>query len=85
MTTRFSSLSHPNLSLVGDLRIIGGAALNVFVDVETREQPTSKNGDYYLNEGAHQLSIYHELPELKPPFSTADFIPMKRFAPTVFL
>jgi hypothetical protein len=55
-------------SVTGEMKIIGGSAINIFVDQETREQPTNRNGDFYLNEGAHQLSIYHELPELKSPF-----------------
>jgi hypothetical protein len=67
-------------SVTGEMRLIGGSAINIFVDQETREQPTNRNGDFYLNEGAHQLSIYHELPEVKSPFTLNDFVPLKRYS-----
>ncbi|KAM4722943.1 LOW QUALITY PROTEIN: coiled-coil domain-containing protein 17 [Rhinophrynus dorsalis] len=69
------------------ITLIGWAAINLFVESETEKAPTSDSGDLkiYLNEGAHQIRVYHKAPPTDRPFSVESVTSSGRMVPCATL
>jgi hypothetical protein len=67
------------------LVVVGYAVLNVFVETGTEKQPITDTGvQISLNEGGHQLRLYHEVPDGSQPF-TAYCLNNKKIVPCASL
>jgi hypothetical protein len=63
----------------GEVRVLGYAAINLFLHRIRKDQPVTANEqDYIINKGAFQLPIYCQEPYRKPPFSMASFNKLER-------
>ncbi|XP_053100271.1 coiled-coil domain-containing protein 17 isoform X3 [Hemicordylus capensis] len=69
------------------LILIGWAALNLFVEsgTHTVPEPGAKGIQVSLNDGAHQLRIFHNSPCLDQPFSTRIVTSTGRYVPCATL
>jgi hypothetical protein len=57
-----------------EVRIVGYAAINMFLQPNRKTQPVSPNEpDYMLNKGCFQIPIYCQEPYRKPPFNIESF------------
>ncbi|XP_040264098.1 coiled-coil domain-containing protein 17 [Bufo bufo] len=70
-----------------DLALIGWAAINLFVESGTLIAPKSESGDVQiaLNEGAHQIRIYHRPPPTDQAFSVDSLTSSGRVVPCATL
>ncbi|CAI5777313.1 Hypothetical predicted protein [Podarcis lilfordi] len=73
--------------LTSELIQIGWAALNVFVQcgTHTAPEPEAKGMQVSLNDGAHQLRIFHNSPCPDQPFSTSSLTSVGRYVPCATL
>uniref|UniRef100_A0A8C5QHA4 Uncharacterized protein n=1 Tax=Leptobrachium leishanense TaxID=445787 RepID=A0A8C5QHA4_9ANUR len=71
----------------GGLSLIGWASLNLFVESGSEEAPSSDQGDVgvSLNEGAHQIRIYHRAPRTDLPLSVESLASAGRAVPCATL
>ncbi|XP_043376337.1 coiled-coil domain-containing protein 17 isoform X2 [Dermochelys coriacea] len=69
------------------LVLIGWAALNLFVESGTHRAPgaDSQGIQVSLNEGAHQLRVYHSGPDTDQPFSVGTLTSAGRYVPCASL
>eukprot|EP00079_Xenopus_tropicalis_P024407 XP_012817033.1 PREDICTED: coiled-coil domain-containing protein 17 [Xenopus tropicalis] len=70
-----------------ELTLIGWAALNLFVESGTQRAPISDSEDIKvsLNEGAHQIRLYHKAPATDQSFSVESVISSGRVVPCATL
>ncbi|XP_075688731.1 coiled-coil domain-containing protein 17 isoform X2 [Rhinoderma darwinii] len=70
-----------------DRTLIGWAAINLFVESGTHMAPKSDSGDIQvsLNEGAHQIRVYHRPPPTDQPFSVESLTSSGRIVPCATL
>ena len=62
----------------GEMRLCGTAALNLFLDKKTLDEPVKNVTDYYLNEGGHQIPIVYGQIPLEAPLSCVMAKDMRR-------
>ncbi|XP_054837255.1 coiled-coil domain-containing protein 17 isoform X2 [Eublepharis macularius] len=74
-------------SLSSNLILIGWAALNLFVEsgTHTAPEPGARGIQVSLNDGAHQLRIYHNSPCPDQPFSVSSLTASGRYVPCATL
>ncbi|XP_073499706.1 coiled-coil domain-containing protein 17 isoform X2 [Phyllobates terribilis] len=70
-----------------DLALIGWAAINIFVESGTLVAPKTDSGDIQvsLNEGAHQIRVYHLPPPTDQAFSVESLTSSGRIVPCATL
>ncbi|XP_068095596.1 coiled-coil domain-containing protein 17 isoform X2 [Hyperolius riggenbachi] len=70
-----------------ELVLIGWAALKLFVESETHKEPTSDSAEVQvsLNEGPHQIRLYHRSPPTDRPFSAKSLASSGRIVPCATL
>ncbi|XP_040190531.1 uncharacterized protein LOC120922124 [Rana temporaria] len=70
-----------------ELTLIGWAALNLFVESGKQRAPSSDSSEVQvsLNEGGHQIRIYHTSPPTDRPFSVESLASSGRFVPCATL
>ncbi|XP_056389062.1 uncharacterized protein LOC130283490 isoform X2 [Hyla sarda] len=70
-----------------DLTLIGWAAINLFVESGTQMVPKSDSGEVQvsINEGAHQIRIYHRPPPTDQAFSVESLTSSGRIVPCATL
>ncbi|KAM5148157.1 LOW QUALITY PROTEIN: coiled-coil domain-containing protein 17 [Mantella aurantiaca] len=70
-----------------DLSLIGWAAINLFVESATQRAPSSDAGGVQvsLNEGGHQIRLYHTSPPSDRPFSVESLASWGRIVPCATL
>ncbi|XP_063284071.1 uncharacterized protein LOC134569099 [Pelobates fuscus] len=63
--------------------LIGWAALNLYVESGSEKAPSSNSGDIKisLNDGAHQIRVYHRAPPTDQPFSAESLSSSGRIVP----
>lgn len=62
-----------------EVRVLGYACINMFVNKFRKEQPDNPNEqEFLLNKGAFQMPVYSQEPYRKPPFNLESFKKMEK-------